>query len=53
MEIGAAMLHADRLDGRSFEDWHSEQNCFVGGSHKCFCIWSGVESDLFYGQIGP
>jgi hypothetical protein len=27
----AAMLHADWLDGMSLEDWHSEQNCFVGG----------------------
>jgi hypothetical protein len=31
MENGAAVLLADWLDGWSPEDWHSDQNYFVGG----------------------
>jgi hypothetical protein len=33
MEIGAAMLRADWLDGRSLEDWHWNLNYIVEGSH--------------------
>jgi hypothetical protein len=36
MQLGAAVLHADWLDGRTLGDWHLGQNCFVGGSHKVF-----------------
>jgi hypothetical protein len=34
VDIGAAVLRADWLGGWSPEDWHSEQNSFVGGFHS-------------------
>jgi hypothetical protein len=33
MQLGAAKLHADWLDGRTLGECHLGQSCFVGGSH--------------------
>jgi hypothetical protein len=39
MQLGAAMLHVDWLDGRTLGDWQFGENCFVGGSHNIFILF--------------